>query len=1332
MIFPNKIERRLAFVLISFLLFLVFSCNVTKEEGHTYINVQKDTAWAAFDSLKITWKDSASGSEGTLFDGNPADLAETNKLLADGYQGQKIVITFKGYKNHKLAYEERRGFDGSVPGKVTKEIIPLVVVPIDSPKVVGPKPKSPKLSRLVATPDSIVSIDDSISFFATATLDSGSLKNAAWSYEGKEGIRLFGAASALHGDSIRISGGHRYAKAGTYQVALRVDSDSTAIAQLEVQVLQDPPTADAGRDTTVYSLTTVKLHGLGKDKLGRIVKTEWKIGTSDFAISGSDTTFKAPATTQDLSILFQVTDDDGQVITDTMIVHVIPENESNLTALGVSKGSLVPQFAPGQLAYFDTVPNSATSINLRPEGSGVIKVNDVVVKSGETSSSIDLAVGINTLTISVQFENTVAKSYSLKVYRLPASLIADLSALSVSAGALSPNFSSAETSYVVSVPNATTSTTVKATLVDTTSTLTVNGFPLASKAVSGAIHLAIGKNLITLEVTAQGGGKKTYGIQVTRAGNGNPDLSGLSLSAGPIVSAFRPETEVYTLALANSVDSTFVTAITGTATSTLTINGQPALSGVRLLLKIPTGISTINVVVTTPDGNVKSYSIIVTREKNGNSDLSKLISSADTLRPNFDRNTTAYRLAVKNEIGAGTPFTLKPEMSAATSTYALTVNGVVVDSANLTAPIALRVGINSLEIKVRAENGDSKIYSVSVTRAPNGDATLSALTVTPGALDSAFNPADTSYSVAVQNTTTSITVAPTKSVATSKITVNGNPIASGAASDAITLNIGPNILSIVVTAENLATKTYLLTVTRAKNGNTELSSLTPSVGTLSPTFTPSLSDYVFQAAFSDSLVRITPSVTDSHSTLQVNGKALVSGSSSEYQKIQVGENANRFIIVVTAENLAQKVYNVSVNRSPNSQSSLKSLAISNGTLVQISPLVYMDTVSYHTVSVTVTPVVADPNATITVNSTAVASGTASAPITLAVGDNDIQCEVTAQDGKTKTLYTIHVTRFALLTRNRKLGSEVTVLDSVEIPLKLPYSQSAPIVTGYHFVNWSTVNGSATFGDANASGTSVTLPMGNARIQANYDTNTYTLTINTTRGTVARNPDLPAYNHGKSILLTVTPDSAYQFTSWSDGNTTNPRTVTLVANTILSAICTAIPKFPLTLTSLPSGSGSIVASPTGPTYFTGTKVNLTASPATGYHFVNWSGELTGNKNPDSIFMTTSRTVTANFAPNPYTLTVTLPTGLPMGCSTTPAGPVTVDHGIARSITATNCRQSVTSCGSKTVYLYYDFTGWSTVSGTAAFASAGSAMSTVTLSSGDATIRANYAPPRDECE
>lgn len=114
------------------------------------------------------------------------------------------------------------------------------------------------------------------------------------------------------------------------------------------------------------------------------------------------------------------------------------------------------------------------------------------------------------------------------------------------------------------------------------------------------------------------------------------------------------------------------------------------------------------------------------------------------------------------------------------------------------------------------------------------------------------------------------------------------------------------------------------------------------------------------------------------------------------------------------------------------------------------------------------------------------------------------------------------------------------------------------------------------------------------------------------------------------------------------------------------------------------------------------------------------------------MTADKSITANFAPDQYTLTVTRAPEIPNGCVTTPTGSVLVGNGTAKSIMTTNGKESVASCGSGTVYLYYDFTGWSAVSGAPVFAAAGSASTTVTLGSGDATIKANYAPPRSKCE
>jgi len=76
---------------------------------------------------------------------------------------------------------------------------------------------------------------------------------------------------------------------------------------------------------------------------------------------------------------------------------------------------------------------------------------------------------------------------------------------------------------------------------------------------------------------------------------------------------------------------------------------------------------------------------------------------------------------------------------------------------------------------------------------------------------------------------------------------------------------------------------------------------------------------------------------------------------------------------------------------------------------------------------------------------------------------------------------------------------------------------------------------------------------------------------------------------------------------------------------------AAPQYVLTTSVSPAGSGSIGASPSavGGSYDSGTLVQLTAAPASGCAFVNWSGALTGAANPQTVVMSAPQAVTANF-------------------------------------------------------------------------------------------------------
>ncbi len=68
---------------------------------------------------------------------------------------------------------------------------------------------------------------------------------------------------------------------------------------------------------------------------------------------------------------------------------------------------------------------------------------------------------------------------------------------------------------------------------------------------------------------------------------------------------------------------------------------------------------------------------------------------------------------------------------------------------------------------------------------------------------------------------------------------------------------------------------------------------------------------------------------------------------------------------------------------------------------------------------------------------------------------------------------------------------------------------------------------------------------------------------------------------------------------------------------------------LTITVVDSGSVIQDPEPVGYTYDPGTIVTLTAVPDTGWEFVGWGGDMSGNTNPDTITMNADKSVSATF-------------------------------------------------------------------------------------------------------
>jgi gliding motility-associated-like protein len=188
----------------------------------------------------------------------------------------------------------------------------------------------------------------------------------------------------------------------------------------------------------------------------------------------------------------------------------------------------------------------------------------------------------------------------------------------------------------------------------------------------------------------------------------------------------------------------------------------------------------------------------------------------------------------------------------------------------------------------------------------------------------------------------------------------------------------------------------------------------PSLGGLSPAFAASTTSYFIGLASSHTSITLKPTTADPTATVTVNGTAVASGTNSAAIPLAVGNNV--ISTVVTAGDGVTKVtYTVTVNRAapPSSNANLASITPSLGVL---TPAFATGTTAYavnlansHT-SIQIRFTVADATATVTVNGTTVASGSYSAAISLAVGNNPVTIVSTAQDGVTKITYTVNVNR----------------------------------------------------------------------------------------------------------------------------------------------------------------------------------------------------------------------------------------------------------------------------------------------------------------------------------
>lgn len=791
-------------------------------------------------------------------------------------------------------------------------------------------------------------------------------------------------------------------------------SNNTALSALAVT----QGTISPAFSSTTFNYTDSVASGVGAIQVAPVTSDN----TATVTVNGQFVAFNTFSQVINLNfgpntITIVVTAPDGFTQQTTTLVVTRAGGSSNnlLNNLTSTAGAISPSFTPAQNNYSVSVSNGVASTTVTPtlqDLTASMTVNGTPVASGAASNNIALPVGLSIINIIVSAQNGSQRTYTLTVTRASASSNnADLSGLSCTAGALSPVFATGTPGYTVSTPNGTTTTTVTAVLSDGSASVKVNGVTVTSGSPSGAIALNVGSNVITVVVTAQDGiTTKTYTITVSRAGSSNADLSSLIPSVGALVPAFAVNTLSYTDSVVNGTSTITVRPTSADANATITVNGVTVLSGVASgPISLAVGNTTITTVVTAQDTvATKTYTLVVTRAPSADANLANLVPSTGTISPTFAPATTSYTEGVANGV---TTMTVTPTVEDATAT--VKVNGLGVTSGSASQSISLAVGTNTITILVTAQNGGTKTYTLTVSRSPSAD--LTALVPSAGALSPVFASGTLSYTVNVTNATATFSVRPTSADPLDNIKVNGVNVTSGSVSQVINLAVGANTITVLVTAEDLVTtKTYTVTVTRAASNVASLLSLVPGSGSLAPAFASGTFSYTETVANGTASMTFTPTAAGVGAMIKVNGVTVASGSPSGSLSLAVG--ANTVTIVVTAQDgITTATYTVIVSRAGSANADLISLTPSTGALAPVfasGTTIYTETVPNATASMTVTAILSDPTASLTVNGVSVPSGSASGAIALSIGSNSITVLVTAQDTVTTKTYTLNVTRSA--------------------------------------------------------------------------------------------------------------------------------------------------------------------------------------------------------------------------------------------------------------------------------------------------------------------------------
>ena len=640
-------------------------------------------------------------------------------------------------------------------------------------------------------------------------------------------------------------------------------------------------------------------------------------------------------------VIIRVTAEDQVTTKDYKVVITKYEKSDYLFSLNVNPGELTPTFNK-EVGYYEVeVPYNIDRISV----DGTLEdLNGEVTGLGTYS----LNVGQNVIVVTVKSVDGTLRDYQIVVNRLKNNE-ARLSNVVVDGLSL---FDKDIYEYNLN----TTSSSLNFT---TITTLDNN----ATYEIIDNYFTTLGEHMVKIKVTAQNNvDYKEYTFNVTKLPSNNNNLLSLSVEGYTISPTFNPSKTVYYLTVSNDINSVNIIAKAVDEFATITGDGVQNLE---------VGQNDFVVEVTSESGNIKAYSIIITKLGSSNNNLNKLDVLNGTITPNYSNEELNYNVVIPYEEDQ---LDLDIELEDDNASYSIIGNS------------NLKVGNNLVQVLVTSESGQIRTIKLNVERKDIVSALLKNLKIKNYKLNPEFNSYVTNYNLTIDNEITTLVfdlVETLDNEATYEIIGNSD------------LQVGNNVIEIIVTSSNgVDTETYTLNVNKQAYSNSFLDYLYTSEGDLTPIFNKSIMEYSIDVDENVETIELIGEAVDKSTTIVGLGE----------KQIQKGEN--RFAITLTTISGIKRTYYVTVNRAKGNNNYLSNLSARVGnTPYELSPSFdrivteYTINVPFGTEKITLFGTLESNTATVT----------GLGEKQLHMGNNVINVIVTSENGTTRT-YQVTVVR----------------------------------------------------------------------------------------------------------------------------------------------------------------------------------------------------------------------------------------------------------------------------------------------------------------------------------